>query len=429
MDKSSRGKRKLLLVSCAGLDMNLVQRSKALAKMCFQPLQPVFPAVTCTAQATMRTGLPPAENGILCNGRYDRQECRVTFWSQSAKLMPRQRLWDNLRSRGGRVAVLFHQQSLGDTADIVLSPAPIHKHGGGMVEAFQAKPARLPEELGQAVSSTFHLRHYWGPLASAEAGAYCAEATAAVMELYAPELVMTYLPDMDYCLQREGPQGKHVESELGQLANHIRYLLDAADELGYEAVIWGDYSIVPVSRVVYPNRALLKAGLFAVREVNGRQYQNLYEAKAFAMTDHQVAHVFVEDGVHIPQVQVLLASLPGVAATLTPEEAGLSHPNCGELVLLAEADSWFAYQWWDDDRTAPDYANHVDIHSKIGYDPCELFWEIPFFSTATDCGRVRGSHGRADAPASFHASHGIDLLYSANTLPELAAMIKDEVIG
>ena len=150
MDKSSRSKRKLLLVSCAGLDMNLVQRSKALAKMCFQPLQPVFPAVTSTAQATMRTGLPPAENGILCNGRYDRNECRVTFWSQSARLMPQQRIWDNLRSRGGRVAVLFHQQCLGDTADIVLSPAPIHKHGGGMVEAFQAKPDRLPEELNKA---------------------------------------------------------------------------------------------------------------------------------------------------------------------------------------------------------------------------------------------------------------------------------------
>ena len=249
------------------------------------------------------------------------------------------------------------------------------------------------------------------------------------MELYAPELVMTYLPDMDYCLQREGPQGKHVESELDLLANHITYLLDAADELGYETVFWGDYSVVPVSRVVYPNKVLLEAGMFAVREVNGRQYPNLYETKAFAMTDHQVALMFIEDRALIPQVQELLASLPGVAAALTPEEAGLSHPNCGELVLLAEADSWFAYQWWDDDRAAPDYANHVDIHSKIGYDPCELFWKIPFFSTATDCGLVRGSHGRADAPAAFHASRGIDLLYSANTLPESAAMIKDEVIG
>ncbi|MBQ7179029.1 MAG: alkaline phosphatase family protein [Victivallales bacterium] len=429
MDKSSRGKRKLLLVSCAGLDLCLVQRSKILAKMRFQPLQPVFPAVTCTAQATMRTGLLPAENGILCNGRYDRKECKVTFWSQSAKLMPQPRIWDNLRSRGGRVAVLFHQQSLGDTADIVLSPAPVHKHGGGMAEAFHAKPASLPAELRRMATETFRLRHYWGPLASAEAGAYCAEATAAVMELYAPELVMTYLPDMDYCLQREGPQGKHVELELDLLANHIRYLLDAADELGYESVFWGDYSIVPVSRVVYPNKALLASGLFAVREVNGRQYPNLYEAKAFAMTDHQVTHVFVNDKALIPQVQELLASLPGVAAALTPEEAGLSHTNCGELVLLAEADSWFAYKWWDDDRTAPDYANHVDIHSKIGYDPCELFWKIPFFSTATDCNLVRGSHGRADAPAAFYASQGIDLLYNANTLPELAAMIKDEVIG
>jgi hypothetical protein len=137
----------------------------------------------------------------------------------------------------------------------------------------------------------------------------------------------------------------------------------------------------------------------------------------------------VQDKGHLPQVRELLASLPGVEAALSPEEAGLQHPNCGELLLLAEADSWFAYKWWDDERLAPDYACHVDIHSKIGYDPCELFWRIPFFSTATDCGLVRGSHGRADAPAAFSASKGVDFLYDADSLPELAALIKDEVIG
>ena len=419
--------KKLLLVSCAGLDMGLVRRSKVLSAMDFQPLQPVFPAVTCTAQAVMRTELPPCKNGVLCNGSFDRKECRVTFWSQSSRTMPSPRIWDGLRARGGKAAVLFHQQSLGDTADIVLSPAPLHRHGGGMLDALHTRPGRLEAELREATSGCFRLSRYWGPGASASVGDWCTEATVAVMELYAPDLLMSYLPDMDYVLQRQGPDGKDVEDELSRFATHVSALQEAAETLGYEALFWGDYSIMPVSRPVYPNRALLAEDFFSVRRIGTRQYPDLYSSKAFAMTDHQIAHIFIREKAILVEVAEALGSLPGVEAVLTPEEAGLAHPNCGELVMLAKADSWFAYRWWNDDSAAPDYAGHVDIHSKIGYDPCELFWKIPFFRTATDCSLVRGSHGRADAPAAFCATEGLEFLRCANTLSELAALIKDEV--
>jgi hypothetical protein len=67
-----------------------------------------------------------------------------------------------------------------------------------------------------------------------------------------------------------------------------------------------------------------------------------------------------------------------VARVLCGEERatiGLQHPRAGDLVLLSERDAWFAYPFWLDDRRAPDYARTVNIHSKPGYDPCELFFD------------------------------------------------------
>lgn len=47
----------------------------------------------------------------------------------------------------------------------------------------------------------------------------------------------------------------------------------------------------------------------------------------------------------------------------------------GELVLVAEPDSWFTYYYWLDDANAPDFARLVEIHKKPGYDPVELFMD------------------------------------------------------
>ena len=52
--------------------------------------------------------------------------------------------------------------------------------------------------------------------------------------------------------------------------------------------------------------------------------------------------------------------------------------------------------WWTDPREAPDWATHIDIHNKPGYDPSELFFG-GFFPprTCQDHTRIKGTHGRA----------------------------------
>ncbi|MBR4220505.1 MAG: alkaline phosphatase family protein [Victivallales bacterium] len=424
-------KRRLLVIECAGLDMAAVASSPKLAALdaAFRPLQPVFPAVTCTAQATMRTALPPAKHNIIANGRFDRRSGKVEFWNQSAWLYSGERIWEKARAKGTTVAVMFTQQSLGDCTDYCLSPAPIHKHHGDMIMACQTRPPTLEQELYDQLGSKFKLFNYWGPLASRASGEWCAKSTAALMNLHQPDILFTYLSNMDYCLQREGPHGKSIGREADYLADSLSGLLATAKEFGYEVVVWGDYAITEAHLPVYPNKVLLDAGLFVCRELEGMLYPNIFDSRAFAMCDHQVAHVYVRDKADVAAARQVLAGVEGIETIQTAAEAGLDSPEAGELVLTAKSGTWFAYSWWETKRQAPDYATHVDIHSKIGFDPCELFWHIPFISTSLDCTKVKGTHGRIDTPAVFAVTAGIKELENKTTLLELSSGIRDYING
>jgi predicted AlkP superfamily pyrophosphatase or phosphodiesterase len=126
---------KLLVVQVAGLGHAFAQQHRlACIGAAFQSMETVFPAVTCSVQASFRTATLPAAHGVVSNGIYCRRLRRTAFWEQSAALVEGPRIWDDFRRRGRKTAVLFWQQSLGEAADIILSPAPIQKHQGGMME-------------------------------------------------------------------------------------------------------------------------------------------------------------------------------------------------------------------------------------------------------------------------------------------------------
>ncbi|MFA6930022.1 MAG: nucleotide pyrophosphatase/phosphodiesterase family protein [Lentisphaeria bacterium] len=411
--------KRVLSLECAGLGLEVLAACPDFGKLSgftFSGLTSVFPAVTCTAQATFRTGLPPAQHQVVCNGRYDRKAHKVDFWNQSAGLVQGKRIWDALRQAGGKAGVLFHQQSLGDSSDLVVSPAPVHRHHGGMIQACHCCPPELEDRLKACIGKPFTLMNYWGPLSNQKSSAWICAAAVNIMQQDQADFLAVYLPHLDYCQQKIGPQQTGIMGrELQVLAKLLRQLLCAADELGYEVLVWGDYGIRPVHQVVYPNRILRQYGLFQARRVAGGQtYPNLHDSAAFAMVDHQVAHLFVKDPCELETVRKLFSGLPGVDRVLPPAAFGLPVEESGELVLEATPDAWFAYPWWESAAEAPDYATHVDIHNKIGFDPCELFWRVPFLSTSLDCTLPRGSHGRLDCLAAVAAT------------PELAERLKTE---
>lgn len=409
--------KKLLVIQVAGWGAEFNRRvgCAVVAGREVGQVMPVFPALTSPVQATIRTALKPEGHGVVTNGFFDTRLRRAFFWEQSSGLVSGERVWSGYRQAGGRVGVFFFQQSLGDEVDAWISPAPIHKHSGGHIMACNSQPEGLQERLEREVGRKFSLSRYWGPLASVRSSEWIAESMAALMRSgEAPGVIFAYLPGLDYDLQRYGPEDGRSRAAMQSAGRQLELLFRVGQEQGYEVVAYGDYAITSArGGAVYPNRVLCEAGLLRVRMVRGMAYADLHASRAFAMVDHQVASVWCRDEGAREQVVELLGGMRGVgqvAGRGEQVELGVGHERAGEVLLVAEEGVWFAYPWWKERGEAPDYASHVDIHSKPGFDPCELFFGRTPFSVTQDSGRVGGTHGLSGS--GYEAA-------LVSTLPEL----------
>ncbi len=420
--------RKLLIVQVAGLSHELEIRG-----LHWRSMESVFPAVTCTVQGSFRTALPPSGHGMVANGIFHRRLNRPMFWEQSARLVEGDRIWRKFRGRGKRVGMLFWQQSLGEAVDLILSPAPIHKHHGGMIQDCYSKPSRLYGDLCKKLGEPFKLRQYWGPMATGKVGEWIVEAVCAILEdpELAPDLLLGYLPSMDYDLQRKNPEGRsNIKKTLALVKGQLSRLAQSAASNAYDVLIFGDYHIAPVAGAVFPNLALREAGVMAVRHIGKMAYADFHASRAFAVVDHEIAHVYIPDKNDMPAVKSLLEGLPGISSVLDEEKqeaAHLFHKNSGELVLVAEPGRWLAYPWWREKDAPPDFASHVDIHNKPGYDPCELFFGWPPGSVSRNTDRVRGSHGRVGPGRRVTWASTFETAANPLNLIELSAMVRDRL--
>jgi predicted AlkP superfamily pyrophosphatase or phosphodiesterase len=420
-----------LVVQAAGLGYDLLRSAGRLHwnGLQFGAMEPVFPGLTCVAQASFRTASPPSRHGMVANGFYHADLHRPLFWEQSSDLVAGPRIWDRYRAAGKKVAILFWQQSLGENADIILSPAPIHKHGGGLVDAVYSRPAGLYESLCRRVGRRFKLHQYWGPLASSRSSAWIADAAAALLAdpLNAPDLCLVYLPALDYDLQRHGSEDRRSHRALADLLAQLDVLHRAAGEHGYDMIVYGDYAIAPANAPLFPNLILRRAGLFATRTVGGRLYPDFHAARAFAIADHEVAFVYSRDPESAETARRAIEGVPGIGPILDRAgqcAAGLLHPRSGALTLVAQPGHWFAYPWWEGCEAPPDYAAHIDIHSKPGYDPCELFFGWPPMTVSTNPHRIKGSHGRTGPDRKVAWAATSPLAAEPSSLTDLALLLQ-----
>jgi predicted AlkP superfamily pyrophosphatase or phosphodiesterase len=389
----------------------------------------VTPAVTCTVQTTFLTGALPRDHGIVANGWYFRDLSEIWFWRQSNALVSGEYVWGAAKARDPdfTCANMFWWYNMYSGADFGVAPRPIYCADGRKLPDCYASPAKLRDELTKLLGP-FPLFSFWGPATTIASSEWIARAAIYVRKTRKPTLTLIYLPHLDYGLQRVGPDHPSIATDLKAVDGVCGEIIADAERDGARVVALSEYGVTPVNRPIHINRALRSAELLAIREELGRELLDPGASQAFAVADHQIAHVYVRDPARIAAVKGLLKGLPGVEEVLDAESKpvfGLDHPRSGELIALSHADSWFTYYHWLDDDRAPDYARTVEIHRKPGYDPVELFmdpaignpkiavgWRLAKrklgFRTLMDvipldAGLVKGSHGRitkdpADGP-------------------------------
>ncbi len=374
--------RKTIVINIVGLTRRLIgghtPRIRAFAEAgSLRDIKPQLPAVTCSAQATYLTGKPPSGHGIVGNGWYFQDECEVKFWRQSNRLVGAPKIWEVLKAEDPAFtcANLFWWYNMYSSVDFSLTPRPNYLADGRKIPDIYSHPPELRDTLQQELGS-FPLFRFWGPKADIRSSRWIAEATLKTDRIHNPTLTLVYLPHLDYNLQRHGLDFEKIGKDLEQIDAVVGQLLDYYQQQDARIVLLSEYGITDVNRPVHLNRVLRARGLLALRLERGLELLDAGASEAFAVADHQVAHVYVKDPARVAEVRSLLEGVPGVERVLGERElaaAGLAHPRCGELLAVADAESWFSYYYWEDDARAPDFARLVEIHKKPGYDPVELF--------------------------------------------------------
>lgn len=417
------------------------------------PLKPSLPALTCSIQATLTTGTPPSEHGIIANGlpaflsaddaalvdasNFADFRRQISFWEQSNQLLQAPRFWQNPSGQSKYpTALLFFQNSMPGSsgspkpaADIVLTPKPDHGPDGKLTSLCWSNPPELVPQLFKGLGP-FPLMNYWGPLANITSSRWIAQAAARVWADRTPTLQWVYIPHLDYDLQRFGPRSPQAQKAVEEVAQALDPLLSAVLNGGGQLAILSEYAMHPVHRFFQPNRLLADAGLLQTRPTDQGRLIDYTRSRALAMVDHQIAHVYARDPQAAAAVREIFAAYPDirVLGRSEQEDLHLNHRRSGDLLLVSPLDGWFDYRWWTHPADAPAFAGQVDIHRKPGYDAMELFFDPATRGISQDPSLIRGSHGRVDGHEALFIGGGLDIqLNAVEIAPVLARMVESSV--
>ena len=308
-----------------------------------------------------------------------------------------------------------------------ITPRPLYPADGRKVFDIYAHPMNMREQI-KADPGGFPFRNFWGPASNIESTKWIAESAKWTERRLSPSLSLVYLPHLDYNLQRVGTSDLSlIAQDLKDIDDVVGDLIECYERHQVKVILLSEYGITDVNRPVHLNRLFREQGWIQIKNELGREILDLGASNAFAIADHQVAHIYLNDSKILTQVQELCEKTPGVDKVLAgsaKSHAGMDHERSGDLIAISEADSWFTYYYWQQDRFAPDFARCVDIHRKPGYDPVELFLDpqirSPKLKILTrmlkkklgfrvlmdliplDAGLVHGSHGRVpDDPGDW----------------------------
>ncbi|MFC5049673.1 alkaline phosphatase family protein [Rubritalea spongiae] len=385
--------------------------------------KPAFPAVTCTAQSSYVTGKSEGDHGIVANGWYDREAAEVKFWKQSNHIVQGEKIWDKLRREvpGFTCAKLFWWYNMYATADWTITPRPMYPADGRKVFDVYTQPMGMREEI-KADLGDFPFPTFWGPNAGIPSSEWIASSAKWVEQKHAPTLSLVYLPHLDYGLQKYGPVAEEMGAEIEKIDTVVGDLIDFFEGRDVDVVLLSEYGISKVDQPVHLNRIFREKGWITIKDELGTEMLDCGASKVFAVADHQVAHIYVNDQSIREEVLAVLKAVDGVEEVRNAEESFGSEfsdkgvERSGDFIAVSKENAWFTYYYWMDDALAPDFARCVDIHRKPGYDPVELFLDPQISNPKLKIGKfllkkklgfrglldvipldaslVKGSHGR-----------------------------------
>jgi predicted AlkP superfamily pyrophosphatase or phosphodiesterase len=433
---------KTVVIDVVGLSTGLIGEHTPFLKRysqnkSVQTILPMLPAVTTSVQSTYLTGLWPSEHGIVGNGWYDKEDAEIKFWKQSNKLVHGEKIWDKAKriDPAFTCSKMFWWYNMYSTADYSVTPRPNYLADGRKMPDCYSHPASLRDEL-QKELGVFPLFQFWGPGANIKSTQWIADASVITDKKYNPTLTLIYLPHLDYCLQKFGQDFPEISSDLKEVDAVVEQLVSHYAKTGARVILLSEYGITNVDRPVYLNRVLRENELLNIRVERSLELLDAGASAAFAVSDHQVAHVYINDKQVASKVRSIIEKIPGVELVLDRSEQRkyhIDHERAGDLVVMADARSWFCYYFWQEDDKAPDYARTVDIHKKPGYDPVEMFMTSKLRAgykllrkkaalryvmdvIPLDATLIKGSHGRTNTPSSFHPVLITDQAYKKNEL-------------
>ncbi|MDF4204630.1 alkaline phosphatase family protein [Maribacter sp. SA7] len=373
--------KKTVVINVVGLTKRLIGEHTPFIKSFLEKgqtsyIEPVLPGVTCAVQSTYVTGKWPSQHGIVGNGWYFKDECEVKFWRQSNKLVEQSKIWDDVKDKHPNFTCANHfwWYNMYSNVDYSLTPRPNYLADGRKIPDVYSHPAQLRDDM-QNTLGTFPLFEFWGPKTTINSSKWIADAALLTDKKHNPDLTFIYLPHLDYNLQRYGLDFKIISKDLNEIDTVVKQLVEHYEALETRVILLSEYGITNVNRPVHLNRILREEGFIAVREERGLELLDAGASDAFAVADHQIAHVYCKNKQDIERVASLIKSVEGVEKVLYSEDLKkhhINHERCGDIVIVADKDSWFTYYFWLDDAKAPDYARMVDIHKKPGYDPVEM---------------------------------------------------------
>lgn len=408
-----------------------------------QKIKPVLPALTTSTQTTYLTGELPSVHGIVGNGWYDSVDAEIKFWKQSNKLVLAESLWTTAKKMNSNFtcAQMFWWYNMYNDADFSATPRPNYLADGRKIPDCYTFPNHLRDELTEKLG-TFPLFNFWGPKANIKSSEWIAESAMYVEERHQPTLNLIYLPHLDYCLQKYGNDFTLIAKDLNEIDQLVQRTVNFFESRDVEVILLSEYGIAPVNNPIHINRILRKEGLLDIRVERGLELLDAEASSAFAIADHQIAHIYTKSNAMKERVKGLLANVKGIDKVLDQEEQavyGINHERSGDLVLLADRNSWFTYYFWLDDDKAPDYARMVDIHKKPGYDPVEMFMSSKsraFYKlllkklgiravldiTPLNANLVKGSHGIVDVDEQYYpvliAKNLDDIIYDPKNIKD-----------